>query len=265
MDESQTQLAPAPEHDIRQLPKLYPLKHILWASVVGGPLAGTWMIATNFRRLGARRKSLAASLLGGSVVALVVILAFALERRFGKTGTLRLGAVLGLAAYYLAKRFQGEAIATHSAQEGPSESAWKSMGVTAFSMILAILGAASLVSFLRPTVVIGGSHEIELVGMATRSDAIRVGEVLTDIGLLRSGGHASVTLDRQPSSWILTVTVKEGGLENASLVKSFESVASALRSRIFTDNTGLQIVLTADRGFKKKTCDLDEGGRLTCR
>jgi hypothetical protein len=265
MDDLKSDLLPARELDAPLLPRLYSLKHIMWASVVGGPLAGTWMVATNFRRLGEGKKSLVTSLIGGSTVALVVVLAFALERSFGKTGTLRLGAVLGISAYLLAKRFQGRAITTHAEQEGPFESPWKSLAVTVVSVVVAIVAAGSLESYLRPTVVVGGSHEIELGGTATESDAIRVGEVLTEIGMFRYVQHTRMRVAREPSRWIVTVGVKQGSLEDAEVLKSFEAIANALRARAFADNLKLRMVLTTEGGLKTKTCDLGEGGRLTCR
>lgn len=76
------------------------------------------MIATNFQRLGAAKKSYLTAAIGAAAVALVVMLSYSIERRFGKVVNLSLVGVLGVATFLIAKRLQGAAVKAHEAEGG---------------------------------------------------------------------------------------------------------------------------------------------------
>jgi hypothetical protein len=256
--------APA-EADTAPAFKLYPIKHVLWTSCLGGPLAGTWMIAANFQRLGAVKKSHLASAIGAAAVGLVVMLSYLIERRFGKAANLSLGGVLGVATFLIAKRLQGSAIEAHENQGGRLEPVWKSVGIMGIGIAQTIIGAAAIVSLLQTTVVVGSTHEIELAGMATESDARRVGAVLTDIGMFPAGQHSNMTLTREPSTWTLTFTSTKAKLETVDLATVFAPAANALRDRVFPGDDRLLLVFANQYGFSLKTCELNKERQLACR
>ena len=247
--------------------KLYPLKHVLWSSVFGGPLAGTWMIAANFKRLGAIKRSYVASAIGGAAVALVMVIGITIGRRFGGMGNLSLGGALGVATHMIAKRYQGTAIEIHSAQGGRFESALKSVGITLLGLVQALLGAGVLVSWLQTTVVVGpgGAHKIILDGMATESDAKRVGAVLTDIGLLRDGQQSQMTLTRERAKWTLSMTVTKEGIKDLDVAEVFGPVAIALRERVFSGSDLFLLVFQSEYGVTVKTCEVTQERRVICR
>jgi len=68
MTEGEAQASAAPVEAGVPGYKLYPLKHMLWGTWLGGPLAATWMIATNFKRLGQTRKRDVTLIVGAALV-----------------------------------------------------------------------------------------------------------------------------------------------------------------------------------------------------
>jgi hypothetical protein len=223
------------------------------------------MIATNFQRLGAAKKSYLTAAIGAAAVALVVMLSYSIERRFGKVVNLSLVGVLGVATFLIAKRLQGAAVKAHEAEGGRLESRWKSAGIMGLGMAQAMIGAAAVISLLQTTVVIGGTHEIALAGMATESDARRVGAVLTDAGVLRPGQQSRMMLTKEPSTWTLTFSSTKARIANIDLAAVFEPLANALAGRVFTGGERVLLVFANQYSFTLKTCELGQQHRLTCR
>lgn len=245
--------------------KLFSVKHILWGSLFGGPLVATLMMAANFKRLGEIKKSRVASLIGAGTVAIVVFLSFYIEKRFGRTGNLSFAGAFGAAARGAAKHYQGSALEAHEGAGGRMESAWKSLGVTVLGMLQTLIGAAVVVGWLQTTVVFGGSHDIVLEGDATESDARRVGNVLTEVGVFRADQQTEMTLAHRRSTWTLTFTLSKSGAAPSGLASSFAPAGQALREQVFNLGEKLQIEFLKGFGIKIATCDVDGSGGLSCR
>jgi hypothetical protein len=242
--------------------KLFPLKHIWAVSVFGGPLPGAWMMAANYKRLGQTAKSHLAAGLGALAIVLVVALNYAITRNFGETGNLPFGFVLAAAVRQLAGSQQGRAIGEHERRGGVLESAWKSFGIMLVGIVQTLFGAAVLVGWLQTSVVVGGTHEIILDGMATEADARRMGDVLVGIAL-PEGKETKTLLEKDRSSWTVTINVKREYIDEPDLARIFEPIAQHLRAFAFPDGLALKLVLA--NGLHKKICELDGAEHLACR
>jgi hypothetical protein len=242
--------------------KLYPIKHIWWTAVIGGPLPSAWMMAANYKRLGDVKKSRIAAGVGALVIVAIMALGEALDRQFGGGG-FRFGVVIAIGVRSLATSLQGPAIAAHQERGGRFESAWKSTGIMLVGIAETLFGAAVLVGLLQTTVVIGGTHKILVDGMASEADARRMGEVLTEAGLLVEGQETEMSLEKTRDAWTVTINVNDGFLEKPDLAELFEPVANQLRERAFPDVLRLKLVLA--RGLHRKTCERFASGQLECK
>jgi hypothetical protein len=243
--------------------KLYSTRQIGWSSFIGGPLAGTWMIRANFKRLGNVKASHVAAVIGAAAVAVVVVVGYVLERKFGKGGNLSLGVVLGIATQNLAKHYQGRAIAAHENDGGRIESVGKSLGVTVIGLLQTALGAVALLSYLETTVVIGGTHRITLEGMAEKADAERLGAVLTEFGVFRSGMDTYMALERGRSDWTVSFHVDKETLTSGDLAAIFAPIAKELSARLY--GSGVHLAFPDEFGFARKRCEFDPRGEFVCR
>jgi hypothetical protein len=243
--------------------KLYPVKHIWWTAVIGGPLPSAWMLAANYKRLGETKKSHIAAGLGALAIVAMVALGVVLDRKFGGSRHLQLGGVIAIAVRSLAMSLQGTSIAAHEARGGRFESPWKSIGIMLVGIAETFFGAAVLVGWLQASVVVGGTHKIILEGTATEADARRMGDVLLEIGALPEGKETEMSLEKERTAWIFTINVNEDFLEKPDLVPIFEPVAQQLRARAFPDGLELKLVLAS--GLHRKRCELDPDGHLSCR
>jgi hypothetical protein len=242
--------------------KLYSTSQILWCSLVGGALAGTWMIRTNFKRLGDVKASHVASVVGAAVVGAVIVVSYLLERKFGRVGTSSLGIGLAIATQTLAKQYQGRAIAAHESAGGRIESVGKSLAVTALGLLQTLLGAAALLSWVQTTVIIGGTHTITLEGTAEKADAERLGAVLTDLGVFRPGIRMALALEREPSEWTVSFNLTNPIPKGADLAAAFTPVARELRARLF--GVRFHLAFLDEYGLTKKRCELDSADALVC-
>jgi hypothetical protein len=242
--------------------KLYSTNQILWSSLVGGALAGTWMIRTNFKRLGNVNASHVASVIGAAAVGAVIVVSYLLKRSFGTVGSVPLAIGLALATHTLAKQYQGRAIAAHETDGGRIESVGKSVAVAALGVLQTFLGAAALVSCLRTTVIIGGTHTITLEGTAEKVDAERLGAVLTELGVFRPGIRTALALEREPSEWTVSFNLTNPIPKGVDLAAAFTPIARELRARLF--GARLHLAFLDEYGLTKTRCQLDSTDELVC-
>lgn len=126
--------------------KLYSPGQVAGATFFGGPIAGAWLMATNFQNLGApsaRRTALVWGWLG--TIALCVLVFF-LPERF-PNAAIPISCTLGL--YQFAKKLQGEAFGNHVAAGGRHYSGWRVVGIGLVCLV-AQLAILTLVLLLLP-------------------------------------------------------------------------------------------------------------------
>jgi hypothetical protein len=124
--------------------KLYSIRQITAGTFLGGPLAGTMLMAANFREMG--RVSTARNTLVGGVAAsiLVSLLAVILVDRF-PSSALPVAYVLSLRAF--ANSVQGPQLAGHFSAGGGRQSNWRVLGI-ALACMAGLLVAVVVVSLI---------------------------------------------------------------------------------------------------------------------
>ncbi|MBX3024097.1 hypothetical protein KF840_04220 [bacterium] len=118
---------------------LYSPRQVVSATMLASPLAGAWLLAANFQRLGdrpARTRSLTWGILGTIAV---FVIAWFLPDRFPR---LLLPLIYGVIMHLAANRLQGPAFAAHLAAGGRRHSSWRVLGIG-----LLVLGILLLTAF----------------------------------------------------------------------------------------------------------------------
>jgi hypothetical protein len=113
--------------------KLYSPGQVSGAAFLGGPLAGCWLMATNYSEFGnqgARRQTLIWGVLGTLVA---IGLSLVLPARFPNAV---LPAVYAIALRQVANRLQGPKFEEHLAAGGEKHSSWRVVGITLVCLVV---------------------------------------------------------------------------------------------------------------------------------
>ena len=144
-------------------------------AALGAPLAGTILIASNYRKLGQGGNAFLALLLGAAASAVEIYLALTSAKNPGIAAL-----VLFAVTWFAANELQGSAIKTHVAWGGQLYSKWRGVGVGILTSL--VLGAG----FVASDRIARGQHNPVGVQLQERDLAgsqqaiIRIGGVLRD-------------------------------------------------------------------------------------
>jgi hypothetical protein len=131
--------------------KLYTPGHVAWATFLGAPLAGSMLLAMNYRRLG-EPTSAAIALVGGFLATTgLVVIGFCLPDNFPNM-IIPIASLLGMA--YLTRWLQGDSLANHLANGGDKASGWGATGVGLLSLVV-VLGIGVGLAMLLPEAWLG--------------------------------------------------------------------------------------------------------------
>ena len=243
--------------------KLYSIKQIGGAALVGGPLAAAWMASSNFKRLGAPRKVVRTWIVATAGLVALLAIGIALERRLGTSLGRAFAAPAALGAWALARRFQGGAINMHESEGGQIERFWKALVVVFGGIIMTLVAAALLLAAVSSTVTIDG-HKVNLEGYAGKTDAVRATAVLSELKVLTPKTQIRFTLGHTLKTWIVKFRMKDSAAKDASTIAVFQELAQELRRRAFYGQP-LQLELTGALGTTRSMIAVDREGRLTSR
>lgn len=184
--------------------KLYSPYAISVATGLGGPLAGGYLIASNFRELGNERKHIIAILVSLALTVLIFgVLAFAsfLDRFPDALFPM----VFGATAYFSARVLQGAAIDSHLLTGGAFHSVWR---VTVLALVAGLLqlGALLAVVYLaEPSIELRnyGSTQNEIsfpLGTVEVSESDTIAAALRDAGFFNDEYKNYVYVEKKGSS-----------------------------------------------------------------
>ncbi len=206
--------------------KLFDSNSVGLATLIGGPVAGSLLMAINYRRLGFMGKAIAALVIGAIVTGLAIMIGWNIPTSV----TFPLALALLFATKWLAQSLQGPTVKYHLEQGGSLASRW-----TAFASGLGCMAVLFTVAFLAvnksggafaasKSVVIGTKDEVYYSGSATREDAQTLGNALkTDSYFTDRGADVLLTKDKEGTS--LSFVVQDKFLSQPDILPSFEEVA----------------------------------------
>jgi hypothetical protein len=205
--------------------RLYSLRAILLASIVGSPLAGSILMAVNYARLGKKANAALTLTLGLLGTVLVVMLAAQLPDGFMK-GNIAIPMGLAFGTWRLAEALQGKALEDHADADGKFVSRWAAFGIglaVCVPFLIAMLLPLFTEMLVLPTVTIGQNDKVAYSGSASKEEAEALGAALKQVGFFRDKG-TTVRLSRDEKGILLCISVKEGKWDDAVFVAGIEQV-----------------------------------------
>jgi hypothetical protein len=232
--------------------RLYDMGAVFLAAFLGSPLAGTVLVASNYRKLGQGGNGVLALILGAAASAGLILMG--LKTAMSPTvASIVLFVCTGLAA----RELQGNAISTHVAWGGQLYSKWRAVGVALLTTLVLGLAAAGylyytgqlqniIAQFQTPTHVltIGTKDQIVYSGTATQNDATALGNALKTAGYFQDTG-VTVLLNKTASSTTISFVVQDGAWNNAADVSAFETIVRGVASSVGGLPIDMRLVNTA--------------------
>ena len=191
------------------------------AAFLGTPIAGTALMALNYRRVGKPRQALWTFVIGVTVTLLVLAFGYLVPAAASTV----IAVTLFVATYNAAKSMQATMINQHLEHGGQLASRWAAAGVGIGAMVL-VLGGVFVVVYAQlysTKIVMGSNDTIYYSGTATKQDAQSLGEKLKSIHYFTDKG-ASVFLAKNKNGTIISFAVKDGAWNQPNIVAAFEEI-----------------------------------------
>jgi hypothetical protein len=212
---------------------LYSSGQIAAATFLGGTIAGGWLLALNYKRLGEPRRARAAIALGALAMAGVIAAAFVIPERAMSS----LGLVPVIAMYWIAKSLQGAAYQRHLARLGQLGSSWRAAGVALASLAIcggAVFGAViGYETWRAPDELAVGDGNVLYTDGITRAEARTVGEALLALDRFHTGTAWTVELARVDQRRVVAFVVKDFVFTDDQAQQGFHELADELSRRAF--------------------------------
>lgn len=219
--------------------RLYDSNSVALAALLGGPLAGTILMAGNYRKLGQSNNGNLALLLGAA--ASVGLIYLALKSTASPTVAT---VVLFVCTWVAARQLQDDAVKTHVAWGGQLYSKWRAFGIaiaTTLALGAAFIGYlvytgqwqtfASQYGVGQNTVTIGTKDQIVYSGTATAAEATALGNALKSAGYLEDRG-VTVLLNQGTGGTVIGFVVQDGAWNNATDVSELETIVRGVASTV---------------------------------
>jgi hypothetical protein len=217
--------------------RLYDVAAVAVAAFFGGPLAGTVLMASNYRKLGQGNNGVLALIVGAAASVGLVYMALKTTANPAIASV-----VLMVVTALAAKQLQGEAIKTHIAWGGQLYSKLRAVGIAIVTSL--VLGGA-LIGYLvytgqwqsfaaqygvgQNTVTIGSKDQVIYSGTATQAEATALGNALKGAGYFQDRG-VSVLLSKGTTGTTIGFVVQDGYWNNAGIMSQFEEVVRGVAS-----------------------------------
>jgi len=144
-------LIPPPDQRQQAPGKIYSLGQISAAALVGSPIAGAILIASNFRAFGLPDSSKNSLLLGVASTVIIIVAGFFVPE---STPNSVIPAIYCTIIYYLAKHYQGVKVDDFIEAGGQKYSHWRVFGI-AVACLVAVMAIAFTVLSLNPELIPG--------------------------------------------------------------------------------------------------------------
>jgi hypothetical protein len=262
--------------------RLYDIGAVGLAAFFGGPLAGTILMASNYRKLGQGNNGVLALILGAA--ASVGLIVMGLKSTASPTIA---SVVLIVCTALAAKQLQGEAIKTHVAWGGQLFSKWRALGIAIATVL--VLGGG-VVAYLyhtgqlqkiiaqaeqqqkqvqtqptqpqtpQNTVMIGTKDQVVYSGTATANDATALGNALKAADYFQDRG-VTVLLSRGAGGTVIGFVVADGVWNQAGTLSQFAEIARGVASTVGGLPVQVQLLNSTQIVEKSSTVgEVDFGG-----
>jgi len=213
--------------------RLYDTTSIGIAAFWGSPIAGTALMAINYRRLGQHKQATWTLVAGLAGTAAAIAIGVAFLPQIPSYIQVVLPVILFVITYQTGKALQGPIVQRHVAQGGELSSRWAAFGlsiVVTAALVAVIFGgfyAYYLGVAAHSTVKIGAKDNVTFSGTATKQDALKLGEALKQIGYFRDQG-VSVFVAKGAGVPIVSLVVINEAWNQPDKVSAYERIGLAI-------------------------------------
>jgi len=234
------------------------------AAFICSPLAGAILIAVNYNRLGKAGKAVLAVTLGLIATAPAILLKLnwntspgSLDRLEYDAFEIALLAVMWIGTWQIAKDVQGKDIEVHTARGGELGSRETAffVGIGTLAALVIIVGAVVYGYQYRKTAVIGTKDQVTYSGLATKANAMELGNALKSNEYFQDRG-SSVLLDKGIGSTTISFGVQDGVWNQPGMLSAFEELAR--RASPAVGGLPLQVRLLNSKGEVEETSTVGE-------
>ena len=227
------------------------------AAFICSPLAGTILMAVNYVRLGKIGKGVVAVMLGLIATTVTILIKSNLSKPSGSLGSLVLVTLFLICTWQIAKNVQGKAVEEHTTRGGQlgSKSAAFGVGIATLVGLVVVTGAVVNLYQYRKIVVIGTRDQVIYSGIATKANAIALGNVLKTDEYFQDRG-VSVLLNKGISITTISFGVQDGVWNQAGMLSSFEELAREVAPAV--GGRPIQVHLVDSRGEVEETSTVGE-------
>lgn len=233
--------------------KLYDSGAVGLATFFGTPIAGTVVMAMNYRRLGKPSAGTKAIIIGVLVTAALMVSGFFIPMG---TATTAIGVGVLAATVGTANALQGKTIAEHKLAGGLIGSRWVGFGIGMIGLAIfggLIAGLVLSTGLSGTKLTIGTKDEVYYAGTATQAEAKALGDSLKAIGFFQDRG-VSVQLRKGSGPTIIGFVVKDGAWDNAQNVQIFQTIVQTVAPSV--GGLPVKLRLLNSYGWTKKEVDV---------
>jgi hypothetical protein len=208
---------------------LYTSRQVGAATFFGGPLGGSWLLAMNYRRLGAPGKARLTIVFGALASALLIVIAMGMH---GSGSVLPIVSVFAMVS--TARVLQGADVERHIALGGQRGSSWRAIGLGVASLAIS-LGAVFGIAYAQETRhrIVLGKTEVRYTDGATRAEAEAVGDTLLTLAAISPDRDQTIEVRRDEGRPVVEFVVQDFVLSTAGMKLQFHVLASDLSSKAF--------------------------------
>jgi hypothetical protein len=232
--------------------KLFDANAVALATFLGSPVAGSILMAINYKRLGKGGNAAAAVLLGVVSTAAAIALGYFIPATY----TTAVAVVLVVAMRAVAQALQGPSVEQHVRQGGALSSKWAASGVGLVFLVLifgGIFGGVLLFEMggvFQSSVVIGSKDKVYCVGPTTKEQARTLGAVLQKIGYFSDRGATVFLAEGKGSATAVSFAVRDGAWTQPETIAGFEEIGREIAPAV--GGFPLKVLLLNTAGDKKK-------------
>ncbi len=210
---------------------LYSPGQVALATFLGTPVAGCWLLARNFKKLGISGLGWVMLVLGVFWTAGLCALGFADKL----PGVISLGSVPAMVL--VMRAVQGSELDRHTSLGGQITSWWWAVlaGIASLAIIFVLL-VAGIVGYMAltesPTIEAPNGAVVAYEDGATKGDAIRLRDALTEMEYFQ--GDYYVGVHREGDRYVVTFAATPEGYRTAKMARAFGDLADELSRKAFS-------------------------------
>lgn len=207
--------------------RLYSPRQVSVAAFVGGPLAAAWLMAINFRRLGAPRKAI-------TLVALTTLATLGLIWLAVRVDDVPHGVniLAPLAMVVLNRGLQLEDYHSHIAREGRSGSSWRAFGVIVGALVVTVALTMPFIGQLWRPSITDGKCQVMYSDGATVEEAHATCKELVELQVINDH-RATVVISRPHGHPVVEFVVGDEFRTKPEVVHVFHRLTDPLSTTVF--------------------------------